>query len=45
MSLRDSIITNFGNGVTNRGDDDLYQAMAQLDPTRHHNYMDDFEVG
>lgn len=43
MALRDSIITNFGNGVTNRGDSDLFQAMAMLDPTRHHTYMEDFD--
>ena len=43
MALRDSIITNFGNGVTNRGDADLFQAMAMLDPTRHHTYMEDFD--
>lgn len=43
MALRDSIITNFGNGVTNRPDNDLFQAMAMLDPTRHHTYMEDFD--
>lgn len=43
MGLRDSQITNFGNGVTNRPDNSLFQAMAQLDPTRHHNYMEDFD--
>ena len=43
MALRDSIITNFGNGLTNRPDDSLFQAMAMLDPTRHHTYMEDFD--
>lgn len=43
MGLRDSQITNFGNGVTNRDDANLFQASAQLDPTRHHNYMEDFD--
>ncbi len=43
MSLRDSIITNFGNGLTNRPDSSLFQAMAMLDPTRHHTYMEDFD--
>lgn len=43
MSLLDALITNFDNGVTNRPAANLFGAMAQLDPTRHHNYMEDFD--
>lgn len=44
MSLRDSLITNFGNGLTNRVDGTLFGNMAQLDPTRFHNLMEDFDA-
>lgn len=35
--------TNLENGVTNRNAADLFGSMAQLDPTRFHNYMEDFD--
>lgn len=34
--------TNFENGITNRNAADLFGSMAQLDPTRFHTYMEDF---
>ena len=43
MSLLDALITNLENGVTNRPAGSLFGAMAQLDPTRHHNFMEDFD--
>jgi len=36
-------ITNFENGLNNRNAADLFGSMAQLDPTRFHNYMEDFD--
>jgi hypothetical protein len=35
--------TNLENGVTNRNAADLFGSMAQLDPTRFHSYMEDFD--
>ena len=35
--------TNLENGITNRNAADLFGSMAQLDPTRFHNYMEDFD--
>ncbi len=43
MSLLDALITNLDNGVTNRPAGNMFGAMAQLDPTRHHNFMEDFD--
>ena len=43
MGLLVSDNTNFQNGVTNRGDGSLFQSMRQLDPTRFHSLMDDFD--
>ena len=35
--------TNLENGVTNRNAADLFGSMAQLDPTRFHSFMEDFD--
>lgn len=35
--------TNFDNGVTNRNAADLFGSMQQLDPTRFHSRMEDFD--
>lgn len=35
--------TNFDNGVTNRNAADLFGSMGQLDPTKFHSFMDDFD--
>ena len=35
--------TNLENGVTNRNAADMFGSMAQLDPTRFHSYMEDFD--
>ena len=34
--------TNFENGVTNRNANNLFGSMPQLDPTRLHDYWEDF---
>jgi hypothetical protein len=36
--------TNFDNGVTNRNAADLFGSMGQLDPTKFHSFMDDFDL-
>lgn len=36
--------TNFENGVTNRNAADLFGSMGQLDPTKFHSFMDDFDL-
>ena len=36
--------TNFENGVTNRNAADIFGSMEQLDPTRYHSWMDDFDI-
>ena len=43
MSLTRINNTNLANGITNRRDDHIFQSMAQLDPTRFHSLMDDFD--
>lgn len=43
MGLVNIQMTNFDNGVNNRNAADLFGSMAQLDPTRFHNYMEDFD--
>ena len=35
--------TNFENGITNRNAADLFGSMGQLDPTKFHNFMEDFD--
>ena len=35
--------TNFENGVTNRNARELFGSLRQLDPTRFHTYMEDFD--
>lgn len=35
--------TNFENGVINRNAADMFGSMMQLDPTRYHTWMDDFD--
>ncbi len=44
MPLLDALITNFENGVTNRRANNIFGNMAQLDPTRFHNFFDDFDT-
>ncbi len=36
--------TNFENGITNRNAADLFGSMGQLDPTKFHSFMDDFDL-
>lgn len=36
--------TNFDNGVTNRNAADLFGSMGQLDPTKFHSFIDDFDL-
>ncbi len=36
--------TNFDNGITNRNAADLFGSMGQLDPTKFHSFMDDFDL-
>jgi hypothetical protein len=43
MGLVNIQMTNFENGVNNRNASSLFGSMAQLDPTRFHNYMEDFD--
>ncbi len=43
MGLVNIQMTNFENGVNNRNASALFGSMAQLDPTRFHNYMEDFD--
>lgn len=43
MGLVNIQMTNFDNGVNNRNAGDLFGSMAQLDPTRFHSYMEDFD--
>lgn len=39
-----NLVTRFPNGVTNVGDTALFADMAQLDPTKFHQYFDDFDT-
>lgn len=43
MGLVNIQITNFDNGINNRNAADLFGSLAQLDPTRFHTYMEDFD--
>lgn len=43
MGLVNIQMTNFENGVNNRNAGDLFGSLAQLDPSRFHNYMEDFD--
>ena len=43
MGLVNIQMTNFDNGLNNRNAGDLFGSMAQLDPTRFHSYMEDFD--
>lgn len=43
MGLVNIQITNFDNGVNNRNAATMFGSMAQLDPTRFHTYMEDFD--
>jgi len=43
MGLVNIQVTNFENGLNNRNAAALFGSMAQLDPTRFHNYMEDFD--
>jgi hypothetical protein len=43
MGLVNIQMTNFDNGLNNRNAGDLFGSMAQLDPTRFHNFMEDFD--
>ena len=43
MGLVNIQMTNFENGVNNRNASALFGSMAQLDPSRFHNYMEDFD--
>ena len=39
----DNQITRFGNGLTNRDVGDIFNSMPQPDPTRLHQYYEDFD--
>ena len=41
--LNDLLVTRLPNGVTNRNVNDIFSSMGQLDPTKFHNYMEDFD--
>lgn len=43
MGLVNIQMTNFENGVNNRNAGALFGSMAQLDPTRFHTWMEDFD--
>lgn len=43
MGLINIQMTNFENGLNNRNAADLFGSMAQLDPTRFHSWMEDFD--
>lgn len=43
MPLIDNLVTRFGNGLNNRDVGSIFASLAQLDPTRFHNYMEDFD--
>lgn len=43
MALLRADNTNFENGITNRNAANLFGSMHQLDPTRFHSIMDDFD--
>lgn len=43
MGLVNIQMTNFENGVNNRNAADLFGSMGQLDPTKFHNYLEDFD--
>lgn len=42
MGLINIQMTNFENGVNNRNAADLFGSMGQLDPTKFHTFMEDF---
>lgn len=44
MGLVNIQMTNFENGINNRNASDLFGSMAQLDPSRFHNFMEDFNA-
>ena len=44
MAFLDTNITRFPNGSTNVGSTDVFGSMAQQDPTKFHEYWDDFNV-
>lgn len=43
MGLVNIQMTNFENGLNNRNAAALFGSMAQLDPSRFHSYMEDFD--
>lgn len=43
MGLVNIQMTNFDNGLNNRNAGDLFGSMAQLDPSRFHTFMEDFD--
>jgi hypothetical protein len=43
MGLVNIQMTNFENGLNNRNASSLFGSMAQLDPSRFHSYMEDFD--
>ena len=44
MPYIDNIITRFPGGVTNREVGDIFNSLPQQDPTRLHQYYDDFNI-
>ncbi len=45
MPLIDALVTNFDNGINNRTQgSNIFGSMKQLDPTRFHNFFDDFDT-
>lgn len=43
MGLINIQMTNFENGVNNRNAANLFGSMGQLDPTKYHTHMEDFD--
>ncbi|MCK5616606.1 hypothetical protein KAR91_82865 [Candidatus Pacearchaeota archaeon] len=43
MPLIDALVTNFDNGINNRTAGTIFGSMKQLDPTKFHNYLEDFD--
>lgn len=43
MPLIDNRVTRFGNGVTNRPENDIFASLRTMDPTLYHTFFEDFD--
>jgi hypothetical protein len=43
MPLADLITTRFPNGLVNRNEDSIFASLKTMDPTRYHQYLEDFD--